>query len=105
MTKVIPTTLIKKFTFWPLLFIGVACALLLILTILSRQGIRVNTFLAMMGVSGLFGLTMVAFSLELDKPITWKVIWKPFVIAMVIVVILVVSGWLVELGKPDIVAE
>ncbi len=105
MTKTIQTTLLKKFSFWPILFIGVACVLLLILTIFSRRGIRINTFLAMMAVSGLFGMTMVSFALELEKELTWKVIWKPFTIAFVISVVLIVAGWLVELGKPDLVAE
>jgi len=105
MTKTISTTLMKKFTFWPILFIGVACALLLILTVFSRRGIRINTFMAMFAVSGLFGMTMVAFALELEKELTWKVIWKPFTIAVTIAVVLVVAGWLVELGKPDLVAE
>ena len=59
----------------------------------------------MMAVSGLFGLTMVGFSLELVHELTWNIIWKPFVISIVVVAILVFSGWLVELGKPDIVAE
>ena len=95
----------KKFTFWPILFLAVACGVLLILTILSRKGVRINTFLAMMAVSGLFGLTMVGFSLELVHELTWKIIWKPFVVSMAIVVVLIFSGWLVELGKPDIVAE
>ena len=95
----------KSFTFWPVLFLLVACALLLVLTFLSRKGIRINTFLAMMAVSGLFGLTMVGFSLELVHELTWNIIWKPFVISIVVVAILVFSGWLVELGKPDIVAE
>lgn len=99
------TPKIKSFTFWPVLFLLVACALLLILTLLSRKGIRINTFLAMMAVSGLFGLTMVGFSLELVHELTWNIIWKPFVISIVVVAILVLSGWLVELGKPDIVAE
>ena len=48
---------------------------------------------------------MVAFALELEKELTWKVIWKPFTIAVTIAVVLVVAGWLVELGKPDLVAE
>lgn len=96
---------VKTFTFWPVLFILVACALLLVLTFLSRKGIRINTFLAMMAVSGLFGLTMVGFSLELVHELTWKIIWKPFVISIAVVVVLVLSGWLIELGKPDIVAE
>jgi hypothetical protein len=95
----------KSFTFWPVLFILVACALLLVLTFLSRKGIRINTFLAMMAVSGMFGLTMVGFSLELVHELTWKIIWKPFVISIAVVVVLVLSGWLIELGKPDIVAE
>ena len=96
---------VKTFTFWPVLFLVVACGLLLILTILSRKGVRINTFLAMMAVSGLFGLTMVGFSLELVHELTWKIIWKPFVISIAVVVVLVMSGWLVELGKADIVAE
>lgn len=100
------TTTTKKFTFWPILFILVACVVLLILTILSRKGIRINTFLAMMAVSGMFGLTMVGFSLELVHDITWSMIWKPLVIAIVIVAVLIVSGWLIELGgKPDLAVE
>lgn len=105
MTKTIQTSLIKQFTFYPILFLGAACVLLLILTIFSRRGIRINTFMAMMAVSGLFGMTMVAFSLELEKALTWKVIWKPFTVAMAIVVLLVLGGWLLELNKPDLVAE
>lgn len=105
MTKAISTTLIKKFTFYPILFLGAACALLLLLTSFSRRGIRINTFFAMFAVSGLFGMAMVSFALELEKTLTWKVIWKPFTIALVMSVILVVAGWLVELGKPDLVAE
>ena len=95
----------KTFTFWPVLFLLVSCVLLLILTFLSRKGIRINTFLAMMAVSGLFGMTMVGFSLELVHEISWKIIWKPFVLSIAVVIVLVVSGWLIELGKPDIVAE
>jgi hypothetical protein len=105
MANTIQTTFFKRFTFYPILFIGVACVLLLLLTIFSRRGIRINTFLAMMAVSGMFGMTMVAFSLELEKELTWKVIWKPFTIAVAISIVLVVAGWLVELGKPDLVAE
>ena len=92
----------KKFTFWPILFIVVSCVVLLILTILSRKGIRINTFLAMMAVSGLFALTMVGFSLELVHDLTWDMIWKPLVVAIAVVVVLIVSGWLIELGKPDL---
>lgn len=98
-------TVVKPFTFWPLMFIAAACALLLVLTILSRNKIRVNTFLAMMATGGLFGLTMVGFSLELAKRLTWRVIWKPFTVAVAVVIVLVFVGWLLERNSPDLVAE
>lgn len=98
-------SVIKRFSFWPILFIGLACAVLLILTIMSRRGVRVNTFMAMAAVSVMFGMTMVAFAVELEKALTWKDIWRPFVIGVALVVVCVVGGWLIELGKPDLVAE
>jgi hypothetical protein len=95
----------KSFSFWPLLFVGVICVVLLLLTILSRKGIRINTFMAMMAVSGMFGMVMVSFALEIAKPITWKDIWRPFVLSMAVVTVCLVSGWLLELGKPDLASE
>lgn len=100
-----PTHVVKKFTFYPILFLGIACVFLLILTILSRQGIRVNTFLAVTAVSAMFGLTMVSFALELAKPLTWDIIWRPLLIVVVLGILCIFSGWLLEHCKPDLAAE
>lgn len=95
----------KQFTFWPLLPLGFLAVFLLFLTLFSRWGIRMNTFMSMFAISGLFGLTMVAFSLELVKSLKWEDIWKPFTICIGLCVVSFVSGWLLELNQPDLASE
>ena len=95
----------SQFTFWPLVPIGALVLVLLLLTLLSRNGIPVNTFIAMFAVSGLFGLTMVSFSLELTRKLTWKILWRPYLVAFGVVVVSILSAWLLERNKKDKLSE
>jgi hypothetical protein len=64
-----------------------------------------NTFMSMFAISGLFGLTMVAFSLELVKSLKWEDIWKPFLICLILCCLSFVGGYFIELNQPDLASE
>jgi hypothetical protein len=80
-------TEVHTLTFWPLLYVGLLVVGIVTLTLLDWANVKMNEFMAMFAISGLFGGVMTAYNLGTKANLTIAQLW-PSLVACILAAIL-----------------
>jgi hypothetical protein len=89
-------------TFWPLIYVGMLVVVLVVLTLLDWQSIKMNSFASMFAVSGLFGCVMTAYNVGTKANLTWRGLWPSMLLTVLAAALMLGLARGLAVWHPDV---